>query len=109
MHSKCIDIDKFIAYLNKNVSKEDRQEIEDHLSYCDRCLEMVAMTSQIVKETNLSKLEIGAKLKAKEIWNNIKEKANQFYQWNKDQLPPLWVNPFDQPVLVPVSYRTRES
>ena len=106
MHSKCIDLDKFIGYLNKDISNKDRAYIEDHLSHCDRCLEMVVMTSQLVSETNYSQMKVGLKLKAQEMWKNLKQKIKNTYKWNKDQFPPLWVDPFLQPALVKVSYRS---
>jgi uncharacterized protein YdhG (YjbR/CyaY superfamily) len=102
MKSSCLNIDQLIAYINKTISPEDREMVEKHLSHCDKCLEMVSMTSQMIHET----IEVQASQKIKECVEQVKESIKDFYQWAKDQIPPLWVEPSFQPELALASVRS---
>jgi len=102
MKSSCINIDQFIAYINKTISPKDRVTVEKHLSHCDKCLEMVSLTSQLVKET----IQFQSAQKAKACIEKVKETVKDFYEWAIDQIPPLWVEPAFQPALALVPVRS---
>ena len=96
MKSSCLNIDQFIAYINKTISSKDRVAAEQHMSHCDKCLEMVAMTSQLVNET--IQLQSTAQT-VKASFEKVKARVKDFYEWAKDQIPPLWVEPSFRPEL----------
>ncbi|ETR65354.1 MAG: hypothetical protein OMM_14378 [Candidatus Magnetoglobus multicellularis str. Araruama] len=105
---KCITIDQLIGYLNQTISSKEREIVEHHLARCDTCLEMVDMTAQLVNETFELEWETSSESKAKESWKKIKKQLKDFYQWLKDQSPPLWINPTFQPALTPVYVRSED-
>jgi len=107
MTPSCIDIDTLIAYFTQKISKKDREIIENHLSNCDHCLEILATTTQVLDDQTLSHWETVSETHAQATWNKITEKIQKikdFYQWTKEQLPPLWINPSLEPALVSVRF-----
>jgi len=105
MTSSCIDIDSFIAYFTQKLSKKDREILENHLSCCDHCLEILATTTQVLDDETLSHWETISETRAQATLNKITEKIQkikEFYQWSKEQLPPLWIKPSLQPAMVSV-------
>ena len=105
MTSSCLDMDTFIAYFTQKLSKKDRETVENHLSSCDHCLEILATTTQVLDDSALSHWETVPETRAQATWNKIIEKIqtiNDFYQWTKEQIPPLWINPSFQPEFVNV-------
>ncbi len=100
MKSSCIDIDFLAGYIKGSLSDEDNEQVEEHLSYCDGCLEEFANATTLLKESEALAWEPVSEENAHSFLKllNIPGQIKKFYKWISKKLPH---DPFLHPGLAP--------
>ncbi|QTA90861.1 Uncharacterized protein dnm_069230 [Desulfonema magnum] len=99
MKSACIELETFADYLWGDISEQEIEDMEKHLSECDECRRLFAIANTVLKEEDSFDLEPLSEKKAQSVWQQIKGKIGTLYQWVRELPAQIaeypWFNVFE--------------
>ncbi len=103
MKNDCLEIDMLSAYLEKRLSRDERDRVEAHLADCEACLEEVATATAALAEAdrmrNTPAPMAAAQAALKTIGERIGQTAARLIEWVEGLAPPVWMRTYAlQPV-----------
>ncbi len=82
METSCIDMDTLADYLAGNISAEEKERVECHLSECDECREDFVIANTLLRDDTLSPREAVPQTTSQSLWEQIREKISTLCEWS---------------------------